>query len=69
MAWVHAHGKPRMPFDREYREMFGYKKVDPGEHVSSLEKFFKIAPYTVPPEDWLCKPISDTLISTRTTFS
>lgn len=57
LAWLQTHGKPRLPFDGEYREMFGYNKVDPGEHVSSLENYLKIAAYIVPHQDWLCKPV------------
>ncbi|CAK1366384.1 unnamed protein product [Cercospora beticola] len=57
IAWLRAHGKPRLPFDRGYREMFSYDKVDPREHTASLEKFLKIAAYIVPEEDWLDKPV------------
>lgn len=57
IAWLQAHAKPRLPFDREYREMFGYKKVDPAHHVASLEKFLKVAAYIVPKDDWLHKPV------------
>jgi hypothetical protein len=26
LAWIRAYGKPRFPFEREYREAFDYKK-------------------------------------------
>ncbi|KAI6897280.1 hypothetical protein KC318_g10241, partial [Hortaea werneckii] len=56
-AWLHSHGKPRLPFDREYREMFNYAQVDPEEHINSLEKFLKVISHTVPAEEWLHKPV------------
>ncbi|KAI7531858.1 hypothetical protein KC331_g13880 [Hortaea werneckii] len=57
LAWLRSHGKSRLPFDREYREMFNYEKVDPDEHIRSLEKFLKVAAPTVPIEEWLHKPV------------
>ncbi|RMY17246.1 hypothetical protein D0867_06172, partial [Hortaea werneckii] len=57
LAWLRSHGKPRLTFDREYREMFNYEKVDPDDHIRSLEKFLKVAAHTVPVEAWLHKPV------------
>jgi aminoglycoside phosphotransferase (APT) family kinase protein len=48
LAWIHAHGRPRYPSDREYIESFGYKKQDPEEHASSLEGYLRLVPYLVP---------------------
>ena len=48
LAWIHAHGRPRYPSDREYIESFGYKKQDPEEHASSLEDYLRLVPYLVP---------------------
>ncbi|KAI6879690.1 hypothetical protein KC360_g7781 [Hortaea werneckii] len=56
-AWLHSYGKPRYPFDREYREMFKYSKGSPEEHISSLEKVLKVSSGTVPVEEWLHKPV------------
>lgn len=56
LAWLRAHGKPRMPFEREYREMFNYDGVDPEEHVKALESFRRVAAYLVPSEEWQLKP-------------
>ncbi|PPJ57908.1 hypothetical protein CBER1_09945 [Cercospora berteroae] len=56
LAWLRAHGKPRMPFEREYREMFNYDRVDPEEHVKTLQNFVKVAAHLVPSEDWQLKP-------------
>ncbi|GAB1741813.1 hypothetical protein NU219Hw_g7220t1 [Hortaea werneckii] len=58
LAWLHSHGKRRLPFDREYREMFNYARVDPEEHISSLENFLKVTSHTVPVEEWLQKPVT-----------
>ncbi|RMZ27187.1 hypothetical protein D0859_08744, partial [Hortaea werneckii] len=57
LAWLHSHGKPRLPFDREYREMFNYEKVNPEEHIRTLEKYLKVTSHTVPVEEWLQKPV------------
>ncbi|KAI7211688.1 hypothetical protein KC333_g7551 [Hortaea werneckii] len=57
LAWLQLHGRPRLPFDREYREMFNYAKVDSGEHIRCLEKFLKVTSHIVPVEEWLHKPI------------
>ncbi|KAI7109973.1 hypothetical protein KC343_g10182 [Hortaea werneckii] len=57
LAWLHSYGKPRLPFDREYCEMFNYEKVNPDEHIRTLEKFVQVAAHTVPAEEWLRKPV------------
>ncbi|KAH9834716.1 26S protease regulatory subunit 4 [Teratosphaeria destructans] len=57
IEWLRAYGKPRLPFDREYREMFNDRPVDPNEHLRNLEEFLKVAAYLVPGEDWLNQPV------------
>ncbi|PPJ52072.1 hypothetical protein CBER1_10035 [Cercospora berteroae] len=57
IAWLQARAKPRLPFDREYREMFGYENVDPAHHAASLGKFLKVAAYIVPKDHWLQQPV------------
>ncbi|RMY97077.1 hypothetical protein D0862_08241 [Hortaea werneckii] len=57
LAWLYSHGKPRLPFDREYCEMFNYEKVDSEEHIRTLQKFVQVAAHTVPAEEWLRKPV------------
>ncbi|RMZ05782.1 hypothetical protein D0864_02394 [Hortaea werneckii] len=41
----------------EYCEMFNYEKVNPDEHIRTLEKFVQVAAHTVPAEEWLRKPV------------
>ncbi|CAK3994612.1 26S protease regulatory subunit 4 [Lecanosticta acicola] len=53
ISWVQSYSRPRFPFDREYREMFDYKKVDPCEHARNLQAFLDIAPHIVPRQEWL----------------
>ncbi|KAI7266089.1 hypothetical protein KC345_g8285 [Hortaea werneckii] len=57
LGWLHSHGKPRLPFDREYCEMFNYERVNPEGHMRTLEKYLKITSHTVPVEEWLQKPV------------
>lgn len=56
--WLRTHGRPRLPFDREFREMFDYQKTDPKEHLQALEAYLEVAPYIVPSEKWLHRPVS-----------
>jgi hypothetical protein len=58
-AWLRRYGKPRLPFDREYREILGYKKMDPEDHIRALDDHLSVTPYLVPREDWLHKPVSE----------
>jgi hypothetical protein len=48
LAWIHAHGRPRYPFDREYMDSFENKKQDPQEHANSLKDYLSLIPYLVP---------------------
>jgi hypothetical protein len=48
LAWIHAHGRPRYPFDREYMDSFEHKKQDPQEHANSLKDYLSLIPYLVP---------------------
>ncbi|EGP88766.1 uncharacterized protein MYCGRDRAFT_38168 [Zymoseptoria tritici IPO323] len=57
VMWLRTHGRPRLPFDREFREMFDYQKTDPKEHLQALEAYLEVAPYIVPSEKWLHRPI------------
>jgi hypothetical protein len=56
-AWINAFGHPRLPFDRAYCESLGYEKMTPGEHAANLEHFSRIAPYLVPRNQLLHKPV------------
>ncbi|RMZ77403.1 hypothetical protein DV738_g4429, partial [Chaetothyriales sp. CBS 135597] len=57
LSWLKAFGRPRLPFERTYRECMGYKKSQPEEHIESLEKYVKVAPYLVPTEARFHRPI------------
>lgn len=48
LAWIHAHGRPRYPFDREYMDSFDHRKQDTQEHASSLRDYLNLIPYLVP---------------------
>lgn len=56
MAWLQGHGRQRFTFERVYREMFDYKKVEPSEHLRNLESFLRVAAHLVPEDEWLHKP-------------
>ncbi|KAF2750959.1 kinase-like protein [Sporormia fimetaria CBS 119925] len=57
LAWIRAYGRPRFPFERAYRETFGYKKQEPSEHAKSLGDYVQLAPYLVPECAKLSLPI------------
>jgi hypothetical protein len=57
LAWIHSYGRPRYPFERAYRETFGYKKQDPKEHAKSLADYIRLVPYLVPICEKLRLPI------------
>ncbi|KAK4496445.1 hypothetical protein PRZ48_012425 [Zasmidium cellare] len=57
LAWLRAYGRRRYPFDTVYREMFNYEKVDPRDHISSLQTFLQVSQDLVPQETWLHKPV------------
>lgn len=53
MAWIEKYGRPRLPFDRMYRDITGYQKSDPREHYKNLETYLQIADRLVPREAFL----------------
>lgn len=56
LAWLKAFGRSRFPFERAYRECMNYQKSPPEEHIESLEKYLRIAPYLVPQDARFHKP-------------
>ncbi|KAK0268280.1 hypothetical protein LTS00_017612 [Friedmanniomyces endolithicus] len=56
MAWLRTYGRPRMPFERMYRDITEFRKSDPQEHLQSLENYTQVASHLVPNAKWLCKP-------------
>jgi hypothetical protein len=57
LAWIRAYGRPRFPFEHEYRETFDYKKQDPDDHANSLLDYLRLAPHLVPTSLKLNLPI------------
>ncbi|EFQ99340.1 protein kinase subdomain-containing protein [Nannizzia gypsea CBS 118893] len=57
LAWLKLHAKPRYPFERAYREATSYRKSAPEEYVETLEKYLKIAPFLIPKDKSLHRPI------------
>ncbi|KAM0717867.1 hypothetical protein Q7P37_006199 [Cladosporium fusiforme] len=56
MAWLRKFGKPRLPFDRVYRDITEYQKSNPEDHYNNLEIYLQHAARLVPNEDWLNRP-------------
>lgn len=44
MAWLRAYDRPRLPYDRVYRDITNYQKSDPQEHLQNLESYKQIVP-------------------------
>lgn len=56
LAWLRSYGQPRLPFERAYREDTNYQKSMPEEHIETLRKYMRIAPYLVPDDTSLHRP-------------
>ncbi|KAH7346883.1 phosphotransferase enzyme family protein [Rhexocercosporidium sp. MPI-PUGE-AT-0058] len=57
LVWLKTHARPRLPYIIPHRELHGYQKVSPADHVASVEKYLQIAPHLVPAdEDYLLRP-------------
>ncbi|KAL4899330.1 hypothetical protein BDW74DRAFT_171605 [Aspergillus multicolor] len=58
LAYLRAHGRPRFPFERAYREAMDYQLFDPTGHTASLETCLKIVPHLLPLNmDDLLRPV------------
>ncbi|PKX96286.1 uncharacterized protein P174DRAFT_509561 [Aspergillus novofumigatus IBT 16806] len=44
MTWVKAYAKPRLPYKRLYREVYGFCQVLPDCHIENLSKYLTLAP-------------------------
>lgn len=51
MAYLNKYGRPLLPFQRLYRELYNYQKVSPSEHVQNLEKYLQAIPHIIPHSD------------------
>jgi hypothetical protein len=48
IAYLNKFGRLLHPFDRLYREIYGYQKQSLSEHLDSLSKYLRIVPYLIP---------------------
>ncbi|PYI05957.1 kinase-like protein [Aspergillus sclerotiicarbonarius CBS 121057] len=44
LAWTKAYAKPRLPYDRLYREIYHFKHVSPDSHITDLSNYLKMTP-------------------------
>ncbi|KAH1668119.1 hypothetical protein KXV52_005667 [Aspergillus fumigatus] len=44
MTWVKAYAKPRLPYERLYREVYGFCRVSPDRHIENLSEYLTLAP-------------------------
>jgi hypothetical protein len=51
IAYLTEFGRPLHPFQRLRREIYDYQKQSPSEHLDSLNKYLRIAPYLIPDDD------------------
>lgn len=57
LAWLKAYAHPRLPAVIPHRELYGYQKVSPADHITSVEKYIRIAPDLVTrDEEYLLRP-------------
>lgn len=45
LAWTRTYAKPRLPYERLYRELYNFKQVFPESHITDLSDYLKIASY------------------------
>lgn len=45
LAWAKAHAKPRLHYERAYREIHGFRKSSPDQHFRNLTDYLSLAPY------------------------
>lgn len=43
LVWTQQHARPRLPYERLYREIYNYEKVSPNDHISNLTDYLRIA--------------------------
>ncbi|PYI30386.1 kinase-like protein [Aspergillus indologenus CBS 114.80] len=44
LAWTKAHARPRLPYERLYREIYHFKHVSPDSHITDLTNYLQMVP-------------------------
>ncbi|GLA41371.1 phosphotransferase enzyme [Aspergillus niger] len=44
LTWAKAYAKPRLPYERLYREIYKFKCVSPDSHIAALVNYLKVVP-------------------------
>ncbi|OJZ85600.1 hypothetical protein ASPFODRAFT_71411 [Aspergillus luchuensis CBS 106.47] len=44
LTWAKAYAKPRLPYERLYREIYQFKRVSPDTHITDLANYLKMVP-------------------------
>ena len=44
LAWAKAYAKPRLPYERLYRELCAFCEVSPDSHIENLSGYLTLAP-------------------------
>ncbi|KAF1962350.1 kinase-like protein [Byssothecium circinans] len=58
LRWTKNFAKPRLHYERLYREVHKFKKMDPQSHVDALNKYLELAKCLgYPPESHLSRPV------------
>ena len=55
-AWLKSNGKPSIPREPFYRELYGHQEVDPNQHLRSLSEYLSIACYLIPDDGEMTRP-------------
>ncbi|KAL9621737.1 MAG: hypothetical protein Q9160_003855 [Pyrenula sp. 1 TL-2023] len=56
LAWLKKYGKPSLPHEKFYREIYSYDRVDPQAQMSALSDYLSIIHYLVPEDESLTVP-------------
>ncbi|RHZ63626.1 putative sensor histidine kinase/response regulator [Aspergillus thermomutatus] len=44
LTWAKAYAKPRLPYERLYREIYGFCQISPDRHIQNLSDYLTLAP-------------------------
>ncbi|KAL2851851.1 kinase-like domain-containing protein [Aspergillus pseudodeflectus] len=43
LKWATAYAKPRLPYERLYREIYNFRRISPDSHIQNLDNYLNLA--------------------------
>ena len=56
LAYIRKFGRPLHPYNKVRRELYGYQKLDPRIHITSIQTYLQIAHLLIPKEREMSEP-------------